>query len=99
MKLYKDSENTVFAYELDGSQDHLIENKTSITQEEADALVKIKSQQEFNLLTYAEKRQSEYPNFLDYLDGVVKGDQDQINSYINACKAVKEKYPKVNNNK
>jgi len=39
MKLYKDTNNEVFAYELDGSQDHLIGNKTSITQEEANALI------------------------------------------------------------
>ena len=38
MKLFKDNENNVFAYELDGSQDHLIGNKTAITQEEADAI-------------------------------------------------------------
>ena len=38
MKLFKDTENNVFAYELDDSQDHLIGDKTSITQEEADAI-------------------------------------------------------------
>ena len=30
----------------------------------------------------------------DYLDGIVKEDTDQIAAYINACLAVKEKYPK-----
>jgi hypothetical protein len=39
MKLFKDTENNVFAYELDGSQDHLIGTKTPITQEEADAII------------------------------------------------------------
>jgi hypothetical protein len=39
MKLFKDTENNVFAYELDGSQDHLIGDKTPITQEEADAII------------------------------------------------------------
>lgn len=38
MKLYKDNQNKVFAYELDGSQDDLIGDKTPITQSEADAL-------------------------------------------------------------
>lgn len=38
MKLFKDNQNNVFAYELDGSQDHLIGDKTPITQEEADVL-------------------------------------------------------------
>mgnify|MGYP003335733285 FL=1 len=43
---------------------------------------------------YITKRQAEYPNFADYLDGVVKGDQEQINKYIADCQAVKNKYPK-----
>lgn len=45
-------------------------------------------------LTYAEKRSREYPPITDYLDGVVKGDQAQIDAYIAACQAVKAKYPK-----
>lgn len=43
---------------------------------------------------YIVKRQAEYPNIIDYIDGVVKGDQAQIDSYIAACLAVKAKYPK-----
>lgn len=43
---------------------------------------------------YGRKRAFEYPNFLEYIDGVVKGDQAQIDAYIAACRAVKDKYPK-----
>ena len=43
---------------------------------------------------YIAKRQREYPPITDYLDGVVKGDQEQIDAYIAACQAVKTKYPK-----
>jgi hypothetical protein len=43
---------------------------------------------------YIAKRQAEYPSFIDYLDGVVKGDQAQIAKYIADCQAVKAKYPK-----
>lgn len=39
MKLFKDTENNVFAYELAGSQDHLIGDKTSITQDQADEII------------------------------------------------------------
>lgn len=39
-------------------------------------------------------RAEEYPPMSDYLDGIVKGDQAQIQQYINACLAVKTKYPK-----
>ena len=45
-------------------------------------------------LTYAEKREREYPPITDYIDGVVKGDQAQVQTYIEACLAVKAKYPK-----
>ena len=43
---------------------------------------------------YKAKRASEYPPMTDYLDGVVKGDQTQIDKYIADCLAVKAKYPK-----
>jgi hypothetical protein len=36
MKLYKSSTGEIFAYELDGSQDHLIGDKVALTQEEID---------------------------------------------------------------
>jgi hypothetical protein len=39
-------------------------------------------------------RASEYPSITDYLDGMVKGDVAQVEKYINACLAVKAKYPK-----
>jgi methyl coenzyme M reductase subunit C-like uncharacterized protein (methanogenesis marker protein 7) len=44
---------------------------------------------------YIAKRASEYPPITDYLDGVVKGNQAQIDKYIADCLAVKAKYPKV----
>lgn len=43
---------------------------------------------------YDEKRAAEYPPMVDYIDGIVKGDQAQIDAYIAACLAVKAKYPK-----
>ena len=43
---------------------------------------------------YIAKRQAEYPPITDYIDGVVKGDQAQVQAYIDACLAVKAKYPK-----
>lgn len=44
---------------------------------------------------YIGKRAAEYPPITDYLDGVVKGDQTQIDKYIADCLAVKAKYPKA----
>lgn len=43
---------------------------------------------------YKHQRAAEYPSFADYLDGIVKSDQAQIDAYIAACQAVKAKYPK-----
>ena len=43
---------------------------------------------------YMAKRAPEYPPVTDYLDGIVKGNQAQIDAYIAACQAVKTKYPK-----
>jgi len=43
---------------------------------------------------YIAKRQAEYPPMTDYLDGIAKGDQAQINKYIADCQAVKSRYPK-----
>ena len=43
---------------------------------------------------YKAQRATEYPPMADYLDGVVKGDQAQIDKYIADCQAVKTKHPK-----
>jgi hypothetical protein len=43
---------------------------------------------------YQRDRAKEYPPITDYIDGIVKGDQDQVQAYIDACLAVKAKYPK-----
>lgn len=51
-------------------------------------------QAEYDALEYQRLRAAEYPSINDYIDGVVKGDQEQIDAYIAACLAVKEKFPK-----
>lgn len=43
---------------------------------------------------YKELRAKEYPPITDYIDGIVKGDNAQVQAYIDACLAVKNKYPK-----
>jgi hypothetical protein len=63
-------------------QDNVIEYDPSLVQVEMDKTA------------YIAKRIAEYPPITDYLDGVVKGDQAQIQAYIDACLAVKTKYPK-----
>ena len=95
MKYYKNLLNEIFAYEADGSQDHIIpKDYVAITDAEADQLRTANAQSQFAALDYAQKRRAEYPPVSDYLDAVVKGDQAGIAAYIAACQAVKAKYPK-----
>jgi hypothetical protein len=95
MKHYKSPNNEIYAYESDGSQDHIIPaDYVAITDEEAEQLRIAMAQSQFNSLTYAQKRFAEYPPIFDYVDAIVKGDQAAVDKYIADCKAVKEKYPK-----
>lgn len=94
MKYYIDNTGVVFAYELDGSQDHLIGDKTAITEAQAKKLNEQRQQEAFNALSYAEKRASEYPPITDYADAWVKNDEVALEAYRQACLAVKAKYPK-----
>lgn len=53
---------------------------------------------EYNATNYQRRRKFEYPSITEYIDGVVKGDQAQIDAYIAKCQEVKAKYPKPNSN-
>jgi hypothetical protein len=43
---------------------------------------------------YKHQRANEYPPITDYLDGIVKGDEEQVQAYIDKCLEIKAKYPK-----
>jgi hypothetical protein len=96
MKHYKDpATNEIYAYEADGSQDEFIQpGLIAVTDSEIEAIRQAQAQATLNAMTYADKRRAEYPSFIDYLDGIAKGDQAQVQAYIDACLAVKAKYPK-----
>ena len=51
-------------------------------------------QAEYEANQYQRDRAKEYPDFKEYLDGIVKGNQAQIDKYIADCLAIKTKYPK-----
>ena len=89
MQYYKDTENNLHWLESTEFEYYLPRGCVPITDEEAEALRPKPAE-----LTYAQKRANEYPPMTDYLDGVVKGDQAQIDKYIADCLAVKAKYPK-----
>ena len=49
---------------------------------------------EYPAIPYYELRRRSYPSIYDYIDGIVKNDQDQIDKYIEQCREVKATYPK-----
>lgn len=58
------------------------------------ALDAIAAAQAIAATEYQRLRAAEYPPMADYIDGIVKGDAAQVQAYIDACLAVKLKYPK-----
>lgn len=94
MKLFKDANDEVFAYEEDGTQDYLIGEKTLITQDEADVLIRAKQQAKFDADDYYRKRIYSYPEPGEFLDAWVKGDEAAMEEYRRKCLEVKAKYPK-----
>lgn len=69
------------------------QNQTQPTQDEVvTAIETIKA--EIAATEYQRLRAREYPPITDYLDAVVKGDQAQIDKYIQDCLTVKARYPK-----
>ena len=61
---------------------------------EAREAANVIAQAEFTRTQYKRDRAAEYPPITNYIDGIVKGDQAQVQTYIDACLAVKAKYPK-----
>jgi hypothetical protein len=57
----------------------------------------VRLQAEWDSTEYQRLRSKEYPPVADYLDAIVKGDLVQQQAYIDACLAVKAKYPKPGN--
>ena len=90
MTYYKAPDNSVHFLDLADHEYLLPVGSVQITDAEADALRPQPLEP-----TYAKKREAEYPPMADYLDGVGKGDQAQMDKYIADCLAVKAKYPKV----
>jgi len=73
----------------------IIHNKSCTKPTEQECIDGLKAMQDaWKARGYARNRAAEYPSITDYIDGVVKGDQAQIDKYIADCLAVKAKYPK-----
>jgi len=94
MPHYKDTENKLHWLDSTEYEFYLPAGSVQITDEEASTIRAAEQSAIEAAKTYAQKRIAEYPPMTDYLDGVVKGDQAQIDKYIADCQAVKAKYPK-----
>jgi hypothetical protein len=99
MKHYKHKDtNELFAYELDGSQDHLIsESLILLTDEEADQLRLNNQQSLLNNLSYDKRRAIEYPSLsaqLDMLYHDIKNGTLESGAWIQAIEQVKTTFPK-----
>jgi len=88
--IYKAPDNSLHFLD-DNAFAHLLPaGSVQITDEEAAAIRAANAP----VLTYAQERVAEYPPMADYIDGIVKGNQAQVDTYVAACMAVKAKYPK-----
>jgi hypothetical protein len=92
MKYYKDLQNNIYAYELDGSQDDIIPSDfIQINTDEMQRLLDEAEQTRFSQLSYTEKRIGEYPSISEQLDILYHNGFDTWKSEI---KKIKDKYPK-----
>jgi hypothetical protein len=94
MKLFKDSDGNTFAYEEDGSQDHLISpDLIPITSEEEQELNSAKYEAYLNTLSYSDRRRLEYPSIGDQLDALFHAGIFPAEMAAR-IQAIKDKYPK-----
>jgi hypothetical protein len=94
MKHYISPDKVLYAFEEDGSQDHLIlPSYVLVNDEQAQEHRKTQQQIEFDTMSYAEKRKAEYPSIYEQLDALYHAGvfPEELAQKI---KAVKEKYPK-----
>jgi hypothetical protein len=83
---YKDLQNKLYFLDDDSFAYNLPVGCVPITDDEAKSLQP--------QISYVDLRAYAYPPITDYIDGIVKGDMAQQQAYIEACLAVKDKYPK-----
>ena len=83
-----------FSVTEDGVVTWIIPKTPPVTDQQIDDEM-ARLQREYDAKEYQRKRSAEYPPMTDYLDGIAKNDQAQIDKYIADCQAVKTKYPKV----
>jgi hypothetical protein len=66
----------------------------SLVSNGADISVLCSHPRETYVPSYVELREKNYPPLADFIDGMVKSDSEQMQSYIDRCLEVKRLYPK-----
>ena len=95
MKYYKSPSNEIYAYELDGSQDHLITSELiPIEESEVESLVNVKQKTVFDNKSYSEKRAMSYPPIGDQLDALYHAGVFPAEMAAKLAE-IKARYPKV----
>lgn len=95
MKYFKTPSNQIFAYEADGSQDHLVApDMIQITEQEARQIIANKAQQDFDALSYSDKRAAAYPSIQEQLDMQYWDSVNGTTTWADAIAAVKQEFPK-----
>jgi hypothetical protein len=90
-KIYPDWKGTV----IDNSFDGILpddKEKRIITLKEIKK-VWTQVQKDVEIEQIQRKRQYEYPDIYEYIDGIVKNDKKQIDEYIQKCLEVKKRNP------
>lgn len=82
---------TRFHATAEGNVPFTAEEEAEWDKQEAENLIQ---KEQLKLTEYQRLRAVEYPDFRDYLDAIVKDNQEQLQAYIDACLKVKAKYPK-----
>jgi hypothetical protein len=83
----------VRGHDLDTCVIEWLEGTSEISKEDIQTKLE-ELQTEYDALDYARKRKEAYPDIYDYMDGIVKNDQTQIDKYIADSQAVKARYKK-----
>ena len=78
----------------ESAYDEAVAKGNYLNRKQRDDADTVAEQEQYDNASYDIKRSREYPPATDYLDGVVKGDQAQIDQYVADCLAVKQRFPK-----
>jgi hypothetical protein len=98
MKHYINDNSEVFAYEEDGSQDHLIGNKRLLAESEVESARQAWAESQLNKLAYAEARAMSYPPIGNQLDALWHAMNDGmlpvVPAFFDPINTIKQQFPK-----